>query len=267
MLFDAERSGLLLLEATINELGNSATIVMGNVSYPVWTDAVGLMAKLADLHLPIPISIFNIVIEEEGHRVNSIRMRRPSLNFGKNKNLLEREVRIEPVRKVHFVQHRTNFATKKILLDVNLSTRVQLFDPEDPARYQLYAKINLSTMLPGNVVLSGAIDKDITNNFDEIRRKSDSVLTRVRSDIAKYLIEGESGVNSLFIQKRGNLNSDIFYRAFAGVLESMYSGLGGDFISTVPVSIRPLDSVRIGLSKGTLHELLSTWSMKQRPPF
>ena len=85
-------------------------------------------------------------------------------------------------------------------------------------------------MLPGNWVLGGAIDRDITNNFDESTRQSDSVLTRVRSDVVKYLNEGESGLDSLYVQKRGNLFKDTYFRVFGGVLESMYSGVGGEVV-------------------------------------
>ncbi len=230
LLFDAERSGLLLLEATVDESLHTATIVMGNTAYPVWSDAVNFMVSLADLHLPTTVNMLDIIVEEEGHRVNSIRMRRPSLNFGKNRQLVEREIRIEPFEARSFVQHRTNFVQKKVLLDINLSNRVQLFDPDDPARYQLYAKIGLSMMLPDNWVLGGAIDRDITNNFDESTRQSDSVLTRVRSDVIKYLNEGESGLDSLYVQKRGNLGKDTYFRVFGGVLESMYSGVGGELL-------------------------------------
>ena len=229
-LFDAERSGLLLLEATVDESLHTATIVMGNTAYPVWIDALDYMVSLADLHLPTTVNMINIVVEEEGHRVNTIQMRRPSLNFGKNRQLVEREIRIEPFEPASFVQHRTDFVQKKLLLDINLSNRVQLFDPDDPARYQLYAKIGLSMMLPRNWVLGGAIDGDITNNFDESTRESDSVLTRVRSDVVRYLNEGESGLDSLYVQKRGNLFKDTYFRVFGGVLESMYSGVGGEVL-------------------------------------
>ena len=56
-LFDAERSGLLLLEATVDESRHTATIVMGNTSYPLWMDAVDIMISLAELHLPITVNI------------------------------------------------------------------------------------------------------------------------------------------------------------------------------------------------------------------
>ena len=61
--------------------------------------------------------------------------------------------------------------------------------------------------------------------------------------VVKYLREGDSGLDSLFIQKRGNLKGDVFYRVFGGILESMYSGLGGD------VLYQPFQSrIALGLS-------------------
>ncbi|MBT3620760.1 MAG: YjbH domain-containing protein, partial [Porticoccaceae bacterium] len=45
-----------------------------------------------------------------------------------------------------------------------------------------------------------------------------------------YLIEGDSGLNSLFLQKRGTAYKNLHYRVFGGVLEEMYSGLGGEVL-------------------------------------
>jgi len=52
----------------------------------------------------------------------------------------------------------------------------------------------------------------------------------VRSDVGKYLSEGASGFDSLFLEKRGSLSSEFHYRVFGGVLEEMYSGFGGELI-------------------------------------
>ena len=231
LLFDVERSGILLLEATVDEISHSATIVMGNLAYPVWADAVATMANLADLHLPTTVNTFNIVIEEEGHRLHSISMRRPSLTYGQIGQLVESEIRVEPIKPLSFVQHRTDFVQKKVFFDVNLSNRLQLFDPDDPARYQLYAKVGVSLALPKSWLLTGAYGLDITNNFDESNRiNSGSVLPRVRSDVVKYLTEGDTGLDSLYLEKRGTAMNDIHYRVFGGVLESMFSGFGGEVL-------------------------------------
>ena len=231
LLYDVERSDLLLLEATVDELTRTATLVVGNVRYPLWADAIANLASLADLHLPTTVTRFDFVVEEEGYRVHSVSMRRPSLDYGKNRQLVEREIRIQPVKPLRRVQHKTNFVTKKVVFDVNLATRTQLFDPDDPLRYQLYADVGVTLALPDGWGLRGAYGFDITNNFDESGRvDSGSVLPRVRSDVVKYLIEGDSGLDSLYLEKRGSVRSDLYYRAFGGVLEEMYSGIGGELL-------------------------------------
>jgi hypothetical protein len=230
LLYDVERSGILLLEATLDRASQSATIVMGNTSYVVWADAVATMVNLADLHLPTNVQTFNIVIEEEGHRLHLIAMQRPSNVKGRIGQLIEREIRLQPIKPLNFVQHRTNFVQKKILFDVNLAHRLQLFDPDDPARYQLYAKVGMRLALPKSWLLSGAYGENIVHNFDESTRFSNSKLPRVRTDVVKYLTEGESGLDSLYLEKRGTAKKDVHYRVFAGVLESMYSGFGGEVL-------------------------------------
>jgi len=192
---------------------------------------VAKMSVLADLHLPSKVNTFRFVIEEEGHRVQSIQMRRPSLAYGQNKQLMERQISVLPGRHLAAPQRRTDFVQKKLFFDVNLATRFQFFDPDDPARYQLYANIEAGLVLPNSWVLRSAYGVDITNNFDESKRQtSDSILPHVRSDIVKYLIEGDSGLDSLFLEKRGSAYKGLHYRVFGGVLEEMYSGVGGEVL-------------------------------------
>ena len=230
LLFDVERSGLLLLEASIEPSSQTAILVMGNDQYPLWADAVAKMTVLADLHLPSSVKTFRIIAEEAGHRVQTLQMRRPSLSYGQSKELLERQISVLPGRNLASPQRKTRFEEKKVFFDVGLSNRLQLFDPDDPARYQLYAKVGVSLALPKSWILTGAYGFDITNNFSESTRNSDSVLPRVRSDVVKYLTEGETGLDSLYFEKRGSGYKQLHYRVFGGVLEEMYSGLGGEVL-------------------------------------
>jgi len=112
-----------------------------------------------------------------------------------------------------------------------VGTRLQLFDPDDPARYGLYTKIGASVALPKAWTLTGAYGVDITNNFDESGRvNSGSALPRVRSDVVKYLQQGDTGLDSLYFEKRGSAYKGLHYRVFGGVLEEMYSGVGGEVL-------------------------------------
>ena len=68
LLYDVERSGLLLVEGTISPDGNQASLVVGNPSYALWSDAIGRHTALADLHLPATVKTIHFVVEEGGHR-------------------------------------------------------------------------------------------------------------------------------------------------------------------------------------------------------
>ena len=231
LLYDVERSGLLLLEASIESSSHTAVLVMGNDQYPVWADAIAKMAVLADLHLPSSVNTFRIIAEEVGHRVKTIQMRRPSLAYGQNKQLVERQISVLPGRSLASPQRKTSFVQNKVFFDVGVGTRLQLFDPDDPARYGLYTKIGASVALPKAWTLTGAYGVDIYNNFDESGRvNSGSALPRVRSDVVKYLQQGDTGLDSLYFEKRGSAYKGLHYRVFGGVLEEMYSGVGGEVL-------------------------------------
>jgi hypothetical protein len=204
---------------------------MGNDQYPVWADAIAKMAVLADLHLPSSVNTFRIIAEEAGHRVQTIQMRRPSLAYGQSKQLVERQISVLPGRSLESPQRKTSFFQKKVFFDVGVGTRLQLFDPDDPARYQLYTKIGASVALPKAWTLTGAYGFDITHNFDESQRAAGgSALDPVRSDVVKYLQQGDTGLDSLYFEKRGSTYRGLHYRAFGGVLEAMYSGFGGEVL-------------------------------------
>jgi hypothetical protein len=231
LLFDVERSGLVLVEASIEAATHTAILVMGNKQYPIWADAIAKMAALADLHLPSHVTTFRFIVEELGHRVQTIQMRRPSLGFGKSTELLERQISVLPPRSLGIPQRRTGFEEYKVFFDLGLSTRFQFFDPDDPARYQLYVPVGINLLLPKSWLIRGVYDFDITHNFDESRRRnSGSALPQVRSDIVKYLIEGDEGLDALYLEKRGSALKHLHYRLFGGVLESMFSGVGGEVL-------------------------------------
>ena len=230
LLYDVERSGIWLLEAGIDDQTKTATIVMGNKSYILWADALANMIDLADLHLPSNIKILNIVIEEYGHRLQTVRVNRSSKNYEQSRAILAQKIEITPNNSSRGIQHKTGFFTNKISFDYNLAFRTQLFDPDDPLRYQLYAKFGISMQLKYDWVLRGMYAQNITHNFDEIKRGAASILPHVRTDIAKYLQQGETGVDSFFLEKRGNISHNIYYRMFGGVLETMYSGVGGELL-------------------------------------
>ena len=229
LLYDVERSGLLLRSAKTDDAAQKVTLEISNVEYASWSDAVAKMQQLASLHIPTDIKTFDIVAQENGHNVHTIRVPRLALNRAERSDSL-RGATILPGRVMEDTSYRTNFVKSKYPLNVELDSRFMFFDPDNPLGYQFYVKVGSSVDLPWGTKLKGAYAFDLVNNFDKFNRNSTSVLPHVRSDAVKYLKEGKNGLERLYLDKRGSFAGDLHYRAYAGILESMYSGVGGEIL-------------------------------------
>ena len=231
LLYDVERSGLLLIEGTISLNGTQAKLVIGNTSYSLWSDAVGRHTALADLHLPATVKSIHFIIEEAGHRSATIVVPRPSTTLFKNPRTTKNKVRILAGGTLVKPQHRTGFVTGKINNTLSVKSRFQLFDPDDPARYQIFADLSSEYALSNHWAVKASFAVDIENNFDESQRQeSDSVLPNVRSNVARYLADGDSGLEKLIIEGRNTIGRSFHYRAVAGYFETMFAGAGGEVL-------------------------------------
>ena len=231
LLYDVERSGLLLLEGTLSEDLQQAQLVVGNATLALWSDAIADLTAMADLHLPASVRTIFFIVEDGGHRTATIVVPRPSSSYTGNDSAHLNRIRVLPGRTLEKPQHRTGFVTGKLNTELNLKSRFQLFDPDDPARYQVYADLFAEYSLSSHWAIRASLALNLENNFDEsLRQESDSVLPKVRSDIVKYLNQGESGLEKLILEGRNTHGRSIHYRAFAGVLEEMFSGVGGEVL-------------------------------------
>lgn len=231
LLVDVERSGLVLVSAKLSPDKKRAELLVGNTDYQLWSDALARHVALADLHLPASVRELELIVEEGGHQVATVVVPRPSAYENLAPGALARRARVLPGRPLKAPNQRTDFRTGKVNFTFDLNNRLQLFDPDSPARYQLYLDIGAELTLSTYWSLRANYALDLTNNFDESRRKNPpSALPKVRTDIVSYLTEGATGLDRLMLEGRGSLAPGVHYRAFAGVLEEMYSGLGGELL-------------------------------------
>lgn len=225
--FDATRSGLSVREASLSSDQTVAEIVITNRNFQLWSDALSAHLAFADLHLPATVDTIYFVIEDKGHRSSTVVMPRPSAALDKTSfdDELHR-VRVVSGRTLSNPDFRDSSSSDKLATVVNLQTRVQLFDPDAPVRYQLYAAVDSAYRFNSHWSLQSSLAFNLTQNFDESsRRETDSVLPPVRTDIIKYLDDGATRVNKLALQGRFTVGRGIHARVVTGVLEQMYSGV------------------------------------------
>ena len=231
LVWDAERSGLLVIEGSLSTDSEQVELVVGNLNYQLWSDALSQHIALADLHLPASVKTIYFVVEESGHRVATMIMPRPSYYGHMNDDQLLVRSRMVSGRSLKDPQHQTSFVTGKINTTINLRTRFQFFDPDDPARYQVFVGVDSEYALSNYWSVKSSIALNLDQNFDESnRRESNSVLPPVRTEIVKYLDDGATRLDSLVLEGRDSLASTLHYRVFGGVLEQMYMGAGGEVL-------------------------------------
>ena len=225
LLHDFERSGLLLRSARIAPDNYSVTIELSNFEYNLTADAIKRALTLTQIHIPKDINKINILLNENGFKVMTVEFIRSNLinKFieKSDKNL----IKLLPPNKITNPTNITKFKVPSMNLDANIATKFQFFDPDQPLKNQIYLKLGAIVGLSQNWNLIGSYSIDIDNNFDMVRRP-ESVLEHVRTDINRYLVEGQTGIESLYIEKKSTFKNKIYYRFYLGILETMYSGIG-----------------------------------------
>ena len=235
LLFDVERSGLLMLSGDLRDGGRSAWLEIENGTYAYEADAIRKVLTLAELHLPRSVGTVHVILQTDGIAQSHVRyLRRLGQGDPMAAFSLTDESALVTVMPPRAMPANPDFATayRKPMFNFgfNIGQRLMIMDPDDPLRYQALARINLGADLGRDWYLRSSVALNIYNDWDTITRTSDSVLPRVRSEIRQYLQQGNTGIDALFLEKRGMLTSDLVYRAYGGILEEMFSGIGGEIL-------------------------------------
>ena len=112
-------------------------------------------------------------------------------------------------------------------------------NPEAFFMYQGGIMSSLSYQFAEPFSVTGTIKTTLLENFDKFNFKVDtqnSTLPRVRTYSREYVTRSRFTLDNLFVNYRKRLDDDIYAQGYAGYLETMFAGVGGE------VLYRPVDS-------------------------
>jgi hypothetical protein len=112
----------------------------------------------------------------------------------------------------------------------SLALRQHIGGPDDFYFWQIWARLSGELEFARGLSLTGALGIDLANNLDGLRLESDSVLPHVRSDIKRYLQEGETGLVRLQADYLWKPGANWYARVSAGIFEEMFGGVGGELL-------------------------------------
>ena len=238
LLFDAERSGLRVHAAYQRPGDDQVTFTISNDRYALWADALNQFFLLTEIHLPDDLKSITVETLEDNLMGGAVRYQRVNVEkrrsgtatpLRSNQEFKAAAIEILPGSKPLRPTHRTDFGYPKLALGADLALRIQLMDPNEPLKHQLYVQGTGRLALSEALNIWSAVTLDVSNDFNT-KRPSDSVLPRVRSEVNQYLTRGENGIDSLFIEHRQSFARSLQTRAYAGLLEDMFGGAGFEML-------------------------------------
>ena len=228
MAGDAEASGVLLRAMKVEDDG-VLRLRYSNMAYEVEADAVARVMNLVDQYAPRSVRTVELTGDSRDLPTHTIRIARP---FGERDvaNILTPTISIDRPVEIQNPSEVRGFRYPNGSVGVGLTARTYLFDPDFPLLYQISAEVRGIADLGGGWNAEGIWVQSLKSQFDRITRDGNSQLAPVRTDLRRYLQEGQSGIDRLVLVKRGKIGPDIYYQTFGGILEEMYSGVGGEVL-------------------------------------
>lgn len=163
------------------------------------------------------------------------------------------ETSIERKALVDYIQHKTDLSTlaghiemappaaqrREILYSAplrrfdggfNIGYQQSLGGPDGFVLFQVAGTYTASAYLARNLWLSGTISYNAYNNYDKFRYDAPSRLPRVRTNIRRYMTAEDLTLPNLQLTGTRQLARDTYGMVYAGLLESMYAGAGGEVL-------------------------------------
>jgi len=112
----------------------------------------------------------------------------------------------------------------------NVGYRQSVGGPDGFILYQIAANYTGSIFFSPNVWLTGTVSGNLLNNYDKFKYNAPSRLPRVRTDLRKYMVDSDITVPNLQLTAASRLGKDTYGMVYAGYLEWMYAGVGGEIL-------------------------------------
>ncbi|HEY8948793.1 MAG TPA: YjbH domain-containing protein [Rhizomicrobium sp.] len=223
------------LTVTAFEISQSeADVAFFNGNYRTDAEAMGRIVRILMAKTPSTVEVFRIVSTASNLPILSVTLSRSDIE--RQINLYGTAEELLPLSKIQAADESdpliaNNSIDKYPTFNYSISPgyRQSLFDPDDPYRFEIYANLSADTYLTRHWNIGANLEYNIYNTFD-ITRMSNSVLPHVRSDFALYYKHGLNGIDYLQTSYFDKPAPDLYVFARAGLLESMFAGVGGEFL-------------------------------------
>ena len=222
---------------------NAVEVRIRNARYDASAQAIGRAARVLSRRLPPSVETLRIVPVVDGLALSAVTLRRSDLEdlavapdgtealqalagLGQAGRLPPGAVREEAYPRFSFA--------------LGPYTRFAYFDPGEPIRYEIGARVSGRVDLAPGLLLSGSVIQPLVSTVDEADDPGPSGLPRVRTDFALYGRDKAPDLEDLTLAYYFRPGGDFYGRVSAGYLERFFGGVSTELLW------KPVES-RLGL--------------------
>lgn len=194
---------------------------------------LGRAARVLDKHLDADADWFTVVSTREGLPVVESSVDRNRFNA-----FLDHDIDLKTLR-LSVEQNAPLAAPEKVLYrpepdrytgGFSVSYSQNIGGPDAFVLYQLGANYDAEFRFTPNLWFNGTLHGNAVNNYDRFKYTAPSRLPRVRTHIREYLTTRRITMPIFQLTATRRLGVDWYGMAYAGMLESMYGGAGGEVL-------------------------------------
>lgn len=211
--------------------GNYARVVITNTRYRRDAEAVARVVRVLSANAPMDIDMFEVSTWRAGVPMTTVTVPRSEIDrlahWESSASELWHSTILQPTPAAPDFVDR---GYPRFSWNIYPTLQQRYFDPDNPVYLGAGLGAEASLSLFRGFSLDVGLTASLLDNFNSIRRDSDSVLPHVRSDSARYLQDGRYGISNLSANYRFKLAPEVYGRVTAGYLEDMFAGVGGEIL-------------------------------------
>lgn len=227
-------AGFVLSDAELNE--NEATFYGTQVSYRDQDEAIERIGRVAASELPDTVKTYHIVDSRGGQpmvdtQVDAEAFIAAARYESVDADIKQTYIRTEPSQEVLDAYEPEN--TKGLFYSADFFFTQSFGNPEDFYLYQTGFLLGGGYAFDEKFSLRGSARVTLLDNFDKFNYLVDNeevALPRVRTRVREYVSENDVWLDTAILHYKDRLSENLFGQAYAGYLETMFAGVGGEIM-------------------------------------
>ncbi|MDO1528131.1 YjbH domain-containing protein [Fulvimonas sp. R45] len=213
--------------------GRELVVTGEQTKYFYGAKATGRTARVLDNYLDPSIGWYTVESTREGLSIVDTSVHRERFDALADHRITLDQFRLSVEQDEPLPQHEQVLyqpPLKRFDGGASITYGQSLGGPDAFILYQIAANYEANFRFTPNLWWSGVVSANLINNYDKFKYDAPSNLPRVRTYIREYLTSSRVTLPVFQLTGTKRLGEDWYGMAYAGLLESMYGGAGGEVL-------------------------------------